>query len=41
MSEDPDAWGLVGLLHDFDWEIHPSLEQHPMDGAPILTRARP
>ncbi|MCE2470516.1 MAG: HDIG domain-containing protein [Anaerolineae bacterium] len=35
-DEDPDAWGLVGLLHDFDWEIHPSLEQHPMDGAPIL-----
>lgn len=35
-SEDPDSWGLVGLLHDFDWEIHPSLEQHPMDGAPIL-----
>lgn len=35
-SEDPERWGLVGLLHDFDWEIHPSLEQHPMDGAPIL-----
>lgn len=35
-DEDPEAWGLVGLLHDFDWEIHPSLEQHPMDGAPIL-----
>lgn len=35
-GEDPDSWGLVGLLHDFDWEIHPSLEQHPMDGAPIL-----
>lgn len=34
--EDPDSWGLVGLLHDFDWEVHPSLEQHPMDGAPIL-----
>ena len=35
-GEDPDSWGLVGLLHDFDWEVHPSLEQHPMDGAPIL-----
>jgi len=38
-GEDPDSWGLVGLLHDFDWEIHPTLEQHPMDGARIL-RAR-
>jgi putative nucleotidyltransferase with HDIG domain len=35
-GEDPESWGLVGLLHDFDWEIHPSLEQHPIDGAPIL-----
>lgn len=35
-NEDPDSWGLVGLLHDFDWEIHPNLEQHPTDGAPIL-----
>jgi putative nucleotidyltransferase with HDIG domain len=35
-GEDPDKWGLVGLLHDFDWEIHPTLEQHPMDGAKIL-----
>ena len=35
-EEDVDSWGLVGLLHDFDWEIHPTLEQHPMDGAPIL-----
>lgn len=31
-----ELWGLTGLLHDFDWEIHPSIEQHPVDGAPIL-----
>ncbi len=35
-GEDVESWGLVGLLHDFDWEVHPTLEQHPMDGAPIL-----
>jgi len=33
---DPDSWGLVGLLHDFDWEIHPTLDEHPMKGVPIL-----
>jgi putative nucleotidyltransferase with HDIG domain len=35
-DEDPHLWGLAGLLHDFDWEIHPSLDQHPQAGAPIL-----
>jgi putative nucleotidyltransferase with HDIG domain len=35
-GEDPEAWGMLGLVHDFDWEIHPSLEGHPQDGAPIL-----
>jgi putative nucleotidyltransferase with HDIG domain len=39
LGEDVESWGLIGLLHDFDWEIHPALDQHPQDGAPIL-RAR-
>ncbi len=39
LGEDPARWGLAGLLHDFDWEIHPTLETHPRDGAPLL-RAR-
>ena len=36
MSENQDTWGITGILHDFDWEIHPTLEQHPLAGAPIL-----
>lgn len=36
-NEDVEKWGLTGLMHDFDWEIHPSLEQHPQAGAPILS----
>ena len=35
-GEDEELWGAVGLLHDFDWEIHPDLESHPQAGAPIL-----
>lgn len=35
-GEDVETWGLLGLLHDFDWEVHPTLEEHPVKGAPIL-----
>ena len=39
LGENAEAWGLAGLLHDFDWEMHPTLEDHPRKGAEIL-RAR-
>jgi putative nucleotidyltransferase with HDIG domain len=35
-GEDEELWGVVALLHDFDYEIHPTLDQHPQDGAQIL-----
>lgn len=35
-GEDDDLWGVVGLIHDFDWEVHPSLEGHPQAGAATL-----
>jgi putative nucleotidyltransferase with HDIG domain len=34
--EPEEAWLIAGLLHDFDWEIHPSLDEHPQKGAGIL-----
>jgi putative nucleotidyltransferase with HDIG domain len=35
-GEDEERWRVVALLHDFDYEIHPTLDQHPQDGAAIL-----
>src|SRR3954470_12405240 len=33
---DEEVWRVAALLHDFDYEIHPTLDKHPQDGAPIL-----
>jgi putative nucleotidyltransferase with HDIG domain len=35
-GEDEQLWRATALLHDFDYEIHPTLDEHPQDGAPIL-----
>jgi putative nucleotidyltransferase with HDIG domain len=36
LKQDEETWRITGLLHDFDWEIHPSAETHPLEGIPIL-----
>jgi putative nucleotidyltransferase with HDIG domain len=35
-GDDEELWGVTALLHDFDYEIHPTLDKHPQNGAPIL-----
>jgi putative nucleotidyltransferase with HDIG domain len=35
---DEELWRVAALLHDFDYELHPTLDRHPQDGAPILRR---
>ena len=35
-EDDADEWGMVGMLHDFDYEKFPSADQHPFTGANIL-----
>jgi putative nucleotidyltransferase with HDIG domain len=36
LGHDEELWGVTALLHDFDYEIHPTLDEHPQNGAPIL-----
>ena len=36
LNQEIEMWGLTGLLHDFDWEIHPNHEEHPLSGESIL-----
>lgn len=36
LGADVAYWETVGLLHDFDWEIHPDLDRHPIEGSKIL-----
>ena len=39
-GEDEDDWGVVGLLHDFDYERWPTLGEHPIKGSEILRQKR-
>ena len=36
LDGDEELWSATALLHDFDYEIHPTLDKHPQDGAAIL-----
>jgi putative nucleotidyltransferase with HDIG domain len=36
LGEDENKWSVTALLHDFDWEIHPQLPDHPTKGETIL-----
>ena len=35
-GEDEEVWGIAGMLHDFDWDVCPTQEEHPQYGAQIL-----
>jgi putative nucleotidyltransferase with HDIG domain len=36
LGEDEETWGIAGMLHDFDWDVCPTPEEHPQFGANIL-----
>ena len=36
LEQDEEKWAITGLLHDFDWEIHPTQEEHPLAGEALL-----
>lgn len=38
LGGDEETWGMVGLLHDFDYEMHPNVPDHPMKGSEILAQ---
>ncbi len=35
-GEEEEPWGVIGLLHDFDYEVHPNAPDHPLKGSEIL-----
>jgi len=39
LGQDEEKWALAGLLHDYDWEIHPTIEEHPLAGLEALRQA--
>jgi putative nucleotidyltransferase with HDIG domain len=36
LGQDEETWAVTGLLHDYDWEIHPTIEEHPIHGLQLL-----
>lgn len=38
LNEDEEKWGIVGLLHDFDYEMYPQVPDHPMKGSEVLAQ---
>lgn len=36
LGQDEEQWAIAGLLHDYDWEIHPTIEEHPLSGLSLI-----